>query len=92
MPGQIVTIKPNGEVLNGTYKGKEPKLAVLQLLVDGYIEPVLVTHNGARRQGWVNEDGLRQGLEFNYLASTLCGQPIVGNLVVVEPSTSVDSQ
>ena len=70
--------KVNGEV----EKLPDTKLETLQYAVGGWVEHIKLLDG---RDGWVNEDGRRLGLEFNPEATLLAGQSIVGYMVVTEP-------
>jgi len=70
--------KVSGEV----EKLSDTKLETLQYAVGGWVEHIKLIDG---RDGWVNEDGRRLGLEFNAEATLLAGQNIVGYMVVTEP-------
>lgn len=64
-------------------EGSEFSLKELQGYVDGYIELVYLA-NGKILV--VNEEGLLKRLPLNNKASLLARQPIVGNVVMIEPN------
>lgn len=84
---------PKGAVLytDGTYEVKEFKqLSDYQTAVDGLIEPIGMHdfYGASVCQGYVNEEGLLQGLSLNSTASALSfmfgnSPTIVGNMVVL---------
>lgn len=58
----------------------------LNMMVEGTIDAVtttLGTDGDAVIVGYINDEGLILGLEFNYIASALFGREIVGNCVIV---------
>ena len=59
-------------------------LATLQAAVGGYIEMVFAGPGLVDQVLVVNEEGLLQGLDLNPTASTLAGQPIVGDAVLCD--------
>jgi hypothetical protein len=72
---------------DGTRETTDAKatLRALQQHVGGYIERVLsapIPIDGVQYEAWVNEEGLLQGLQYNEQGSMLCGQPLVGNVVL----------
>jgi len=56
-----------------------PSLEEIQELVGGYAEAIYMSDCIVL----VNEDGRRMGLDHNYDASEICGQSIVGNVLVL---------
>jgi hypothetical protein len=68
--------------VNGTVeKLADTDIGTLQYHVGGWVEHIKLLDG---RDGWINEDGLRLGLEFNAEASLLAGRSIVGYMVVSE--------
>lgn len=61
--------------------GKEFSLGEIQNFVDGYVEIIQL---GKSKKMYVNEEGLLAKLPMNEVASNLAGQPIVGNVLVIE--------
>jgi hypothetical protein len=80
-----VVYRPDGTVY--AVNGKR-NLETYQAAVEGYIEPVRVPNFNANSVdefvGLVNEEGLLKGLPYNATASLICGQPIVGNLLILK--------
>lgn len=58
-------------------------LKEMQGLVRGYIERVRVMYHGEARDMWVNEEGLIHNLPPNLKASSIAGQPIVGDVFII---------
>ena len=83
-----VLVSPDGVVADVTIDGV---LASYQKAVGGYIEAVQPWDALGAVVGYVNEDGLRLGLPANIVASTLCGTPIVGPLLIVGRSGAVET-
>lgn len=80
-----IVYRPDGTVyaVNG-----ERNLSTYQAAVEGYIEPVPVPNFEAGADGkfigLVNEEGLLKSLPYNSAASLICGQPIMGNLLILK--------
>lgn len=93
MKGTLHTIAPTGAITTQRIETNAgASLEVLQGAVGGYIERVRVRFEGRVRDGFVNEDGLSQGLSVNRHAMALLAPPfnpvlnvIVGNLAVFVP-------
>jgi len=79
--GCVIKMDGGTEVVE-LVQGVNGQLDQLQGIVGGFIEHVRL-HNGDHM--WVNEDGLRLGLELNPLASDIAKQPVVGNVIVTRP-------
>lgn len=54
--GKIRVIAPNGVQSDLGYEGREPPLEMLQVIVGGYVEHLVVEHEGKRRSAYVNEE------------------------------------
>lgn len=80
-----IVYRPDGTVyaING-----ELALKTYQAAVEGWVEPVQVPnfepHSVEVYIGLVNEEGLLKRLPFNNKASVICGQSIVGNLLIIK--------
>jgi len=66
----------------GVHDLPSPSFAAAQVAVGGYVEVVRVPQCGVLL---VNEDGRALALPYNRLASLLCGQVILGDVVYVSP-------
>lgn len=83
MPKQsYVWFKDNGS-FGQVDLDRELSLKEMQGLVGGYIELVRVSYHGKTHDMWVNEEGLIHNLSHNLEASSIAGQPIVGNVFIV---------
>lgn len=89
--GKLVIIPPSG-VRSDQVLTDKPELHQLQAAVGGYIERVRVRVDGRVRDGFVNEDGIAEGLPVNRPAMDLLAPPfdkrvnvLLGNLVVWVP-------
>lgn len=82
----LLKLEPDGSMYLAEFSdigGEDAELSALQGVVGGYIEHVLEPKEvRGRCIFYVNEEGLRRGLEVNLCASVLCGAQIVGNLCV----------
>ena len=75
-------IKTNGnEVITSPKNGSNFSLGEMQKIVGGWIE-VVTLRNGQLMV--VNEEGKMIGLPYNQAASILCGQPVVGDVLVCD--------
>lgn len=91
--GTLVTIKPDGTRTEARFSGRDaPGLDALQAAVGGYIERVRVRFQGRVRDGYVNEEGVLNGLPSNPFATRLLAHPTLtangylqGNLAVWVP-------
>lgn len=54
--GTIRVIAPNGGQSDLGYEGREPPLEMLQRAVGGYVEHLVVEHEGKRCSAYVNEE------------------------------------
>ena len=75
-------VKTNGDFTLAEFNGLEPK----QEAVGGLIERVWLSDD---RYMWANEEGLLQKLPINPIATAIAGQPIVGDVLLVEDSEDV---
>tara|TARA_R100000544_G_scaffold27174_1_gene14089 strand:+ start:252 stop:479 length:228 start_codon:yes stop_codon:yes gene_type:complete len=66
-----------------TFEDRKPTLEEAQGIVGGYVEMVLLPKD-INVQVLVNEEGLLENLPVNQAASELCGQKIVGPVVVLK--------
>jgi hypothetical protein len=69
-------IKTNG-TQNPNYEAET--LAQMQKAVGGFIEPIYINDKVIL----VNEEGLIMNLEYNETASEMCGQALVGDVLVL---------
>ena len=69
-------IKTNG-TQNPNYKAET--LTQMQKAVGGFIEPIYINDKVIL----VNEEGLIMNLEYNETASKMCGQALVGDVLVL---------
>jgi hypothetical protein len=90
MTKHLRLIEPDGTESLHAYEREEPSLEMLQGLVGGYVEPIVVLYEGKRKQAFMDEDGLMKKLPPNPKATLLvygratARAPIVGNFVIGE--------
>lgn len=65
------------------HDGRKFSLEELQKFVGGHIEKVPGTARRGKPIAFCNEDGLREGLPFNYSASMKFGIELVGDVIQV---------
>lgn len=76
-----VKIEPNGKPYHVGIEGSiAEELHLLQQHVGGYIETVSLRDGGVML---VDEDGRMKRLSENLIATALCGQQILGNVLIV---------
>lgn len=80
------------EITREPFTGSAPAYESLRAAVGGLIQPVKLKYEGRSRSGYVNEEGLLQGLPFNRRATVMwrewspvatAGQILVGPAVIV---------
>lgn len=67
----LVVIQPDGTETREIYTGDEPELERLQKAVGGYLEHIMVLHEGRELHAFINEEGKLRGLDVSARATQI---------------------